>query len=74
MDKKKIVEILKKEGLPVAEESAVQAVKAIFKLLKILLPKISSGYGMIAEPFCNYCEKRLLEVIDEIDGLDNPNY
>lgn len=74
MDKKKIIQILKDEGLPVAEESAVVAVKAFFKLLKILLPRISTGYGMIAEPFCNYAEQKVLELVDEIDGIDSPDY
>ncbi|MBT8490690.1 MAG: hypothetical protein KJN62_06560, partial [Deltaproteobacteria bacterium] len=40
MDEKEIVKILKDEGLDIAEEMAVQAVKGAIKLIKEMLPKV----------------------------------
>lgn len=72
--KKEIVDILKKDGLEIAEETAVQATKAAFSLLKILLPKISNGFGSFIVPMLGYAQDEVLKLIDEIDGIDNPNY
>lgn len=72
--KKEIIDILKKDGLEIAEETAVQATKAAFSLLKILLPKVSNGFGSFIVPMLGYAQDKVLELIDEIDGIDSPEY
>ena len=72
--KKEIIDVLKTEGLEIAEETAVQATKAAFALLKILLPKVSRGFGSFVIPMLGYAEEQVLKLIDEIDGIDSPDY
>lgn len=74
MDKKEIVDILKGEGLDVAEEAAVMAVKAALKIIALLIPKVSNGLGAVIVPLLLYVEPLILEQIDKIDGKDSDKY
>lgn len=74
MDQKEIVEILKDEGLDIAEEMAVQAVKGAIKLIKQMLPKINPVVNMLLAPMLDQLEPVLLGIIDKIDGEDDPGY
>lgn len=72
--KQEIIEILNAEGLDKAEEMAVIAAKTSFKLMKILAPKINFTAGLIINTLLDTYEPRLMSMIDEIDGVDNPDY
>ena len=74
MDKKEIVEVLKSEGLDVAEDAAVMAVKAAMKIIALLVPKVSNGLGALILPMLTYVEPLILEQIDKIDGKDSEKY
>lgn len=77
MDKKtekEVLDILKNQGLDIAEATAVQAVKAAFSLMLLLVPKISKGLGQIIIPLVMYAEAEVLALVDKIDGQDNPDY
>lgn len=74
MEKKEIVKVLKEEGLDIGEEAAVAAVRATFKLLGILLPKVSNGLGAIAAPLLLYAQPLILDMLDKIDGEDDEGY
>lgn len=74
MDKKEIVEVLKSEGLYVAEDAAVMAVKAAMKIIALLVPKVSNGLGALILPMLTYVEPLILEQIDKIDGKDSEKY
>lgn len=74
MNKTEVVEVLKTEGLDVAEDMAVNAVKAAFKILILLAPKVSQTAGAIIAPMLAVLEPRILELLDKIDGEDDPGY
>lgn len=74
MNKTEVVEVLKTEGLDVAEDMAVNAVKAAFKILILLAPKVSQTAGAIIAPMLAVLEPRILELLDKIDGEDDPEY
>lgn len=74
MNKQEIVTVLKDEGLVVAEDVAVSAVKAAVALLKVLIPKISTGFGMAFVFFIDAYLPELLKLVDKIDGVDDPEY
>lgn len=74
MNKTEVVTVLKSEGLDVAEDMAVQAVKAAFKILAALAPKVSQTAGAIIGPLLAVLEPRILELLDKIDGEDDPGY
>lgn len=74
MDKKAVTDILKSEGLEVAEELAVTSVRAAIKLLSELLPKLSNGFGTAFVLFMKAYEPELMKLLDKIDGKDNPAY
>lgn len=68
MDKKEVIDVLKTEGLDVAEEMAAAAAKAAISLLRVLLPKVSNGFGLAFNLFMDAYEPRLFDLIDKIDG------
>lgn len=70
MDKKEVVELLKDEGLEVAEDLAVTAVKAAITLLRSVLPKLSSGFGLAFNLLMDAYEARIIELLDVIDGKE----
>lgn len=72
--KKEILETLKVEGLDIAEDMAVMAVRGAFALIKVLAPKISATGGAMAIAMIAVLEPKILSLIDEIDGKDNPDY
>lgn len=72
--KNEIIEVLKKEGLPATEDAVVIAVKVAFRILGIVIPKVSSGLGKIVFPLILYAEPLVLEQVDKIDGVDSPDY
>jgi hypothetical protein len=74
MDKKEIVDVLKEEGLVVAEEMAVNAVRAAFKLIRGVASKVDPDIGFLVTTVLTYAEPKLLTLIDSIDGEDNPDY
>jgi hypothetical protein len=74
MDQKEIKAILKTEGLDVAEEMAVTAVRAALKLLREIMPKVSTGFGLAFNLFLDAYEPKIFELIDKIDGKDDPGY
>lgn len=71
MDKELILQTFKEEGIDIGEEVAINAVRAIFKLLRIMLPKISNGLGALAVPLANYAEEMIVQQLDKIDGEDD---
>ena len=72
--KKEIVEILQAEGLEKAEEMAVIAVNTTCKLMRLLVPKISTTASIMIFPFLEIMQAKVLRKIDEIDGVDSPDY
>lgn len=66
-----IVDILKDEGLDVAEELAMSAVRGAFALLKSVLPRINPILGVILVPMLEKLEPVVLEALDNIDGEDD---
>ncbi|MBT8342950.1 MAG: hypothetical protein KJP07_23320 [Desulfatitalea sp.] len=74
MNKTEIVDILKDEGLDVAEEMAVNATRATIKLLRVVLPKVSAGFGLAFGMFMDVYEKKIYAMLDAIDGEDDPEY
>lgn len=68
MDKKEVIDVLKTEGLDVAEDMAAAAAKAAISLLRVLLPKVSNGFGLAFNLFMDAYEPRLFDLIDKIDG------
>lgn len=68
MDKKDIQMILKNEGLDVAEDMVGDAVKAAIKLLRLIVPKLSAGFGLALNMFLDVYEPKIFEMIDKIDG------
>lgn len=74
MEKSEVMGVLKSEGLDVAEDMAVQAVKAAFKILILLAPKVSQTAGAIIAPMLAVLEPRILALLDGIDGEDDPGY
>lgn len=74
MDQKEIIDVLKEEGLDLAEDLAVQAVRGAFKLLKTMLPKVNPILPMVINPLLDQLEPMLLGIIDKIDGEDDPGY
>lgn len=68
MDKKEIADVLKTEGLDVAEDMAEAATRAAIKLLREILPKVSEGFGFAFAMFIDAYEPAIFEMIDRIDG------
>lgn len=68
MDKKEILDILKNEGLDVAEDMAVVATKAAISILRVILPKLSNGFGLAFNLLLDAYEPRILDLLDQIDG------
>lgn len=72
--KTEVVDVLKTEGLDIAEELAVNAVRGAIKLIKAMLPKVNPVVSIVVSPMLDTLEPILLGVIDKIDGEDDPNY
>lgn len=74
MNQSEIIEILKEDGLDLAEDMAVNAVKGAFRLIKAMLPKVNPVVAMIVTPLLDQLEPILLGLVDKIDGEDDPEY
>lgn len=74
MENREIVDILKSEGLDLAEDLAVNAVRGAIKLIKEMLPKVNSLVAMLISPLLDQLEPILLGLLDKIDGEDDPGY
>jgi len=72
--KAEVIGALKSQGLEVAEDVAVQLVKASFAIVTLLLPKVSKVMAPILVPAINLMQPKVLELVDLIDGKDNPDY
>ena len=72
--KKEIIDTLQAEGLDKAEEMAVIALKTTFKLMRLLVPKVSTTAALMIFPLLEVMEPKFLKAIDEIDGVDSPDY
>lgn len=70
--KKEIIAICKAEGMDVAEEAAVMAVNTAFSILQIVVPKVSVGAGAIVVPMIEVVKPKVMELLDKIDGEDDP--
>lgn len=71
MDKKEIVGIAREQGLELAEDTALAAAKTAINLLKVILPKVSKGFGLAFVMFMDAYEGKIFELIDKIDGEQN---
>ena len=66
-----IVEELKKEGMDVAEEAAVLAVKALFKVAPKAAAMTENKYDDLLVPVIAVLEPKIMEMLDGIDGEDD---
>jgi len=74
MDQQEIVKILRTEGLDIAEDLAANAVIGAFELIRAMLPKINPILPMVVGPILDTIQPMALELIDRIDGEDDPEY
>lgn len=74
MEKSEIIDVLKVEGLDLAEDLAVNAVKGAISLIKTMLPKVNSMVAVLLIPLLDQLEPVLLGMLDKIDGQDDPGY
>jgi hypothetical protein len=72
--KTEITDLLKDNGLDLAEDMAVTAVKSAFKILLVIVPKVSTGLGAIIGPMIELIEPKVLAMLDAIDGKDDEGY
>lgn len=68
MDKKEITDLLKTDGMDVAEDMAEAAARGAIRLLRVLVPKVSVGFGFAFNMFMDGYEEQIFELIDKIDG------
>jgi len=68
MNKDQIIDIAKEQGLDLAEDTAVAAAKTALNLLRVILPKVSRGFGLAFNLFLDSYEFRIYEMLDKIDG------
>jgi len=67
--KSELVELLKAEGLDLAEETVELAIKAIFKVLPVLAVKTTNPMDdMIVAALAPIIQRELLKLSDKIDG------
>ena len=72
--KDEIMKTLEADGLEVAEETAYKIVKTAFKLVRALVPKVSATAGVVVIVVLDMWEDKIFAKIDEIDGVDSPDY
>lgn len=73
-EKKTVAEILKRNGLVIAEDAAVSAVRSMFKSLPEILLATENKYDDMLIPVLAIAEKPFLALLDKIDGENNPDY
>ena len=67
-------DILAGEGLEVAEDVAVATVRSVFKALPKIAEKIPGKIDDMAVQIILLTEPKILEMLDKIDGIDDPTY
>ena len=72
--KDEIMNILKEEGLELAEDTVVQIVNVAFGIIERVVPKMNVGVGAIIVPIAMLLKPTLLTLVDKIDGKDSPEY
>lgn len=71
--KKMIVDHFKAEGLDIAEEAAVALVKSAFKLIPAIALATENKIDDMFVPALGIIEPKVIELLDGIDGEDDPN-
>lgn len=66
-----VKEELKAEGLEVAEEAAISACKAMFRVLPKIALATPNKYDDMAIPVLGVIEPALLKILDDINKADN---
>lgn len=66
--KKVIVDELKAAGVEVAEEAAIGAAKAMFKVIPKILLSTENKFDDLLIPVFGIIEPKVLELLDKIDG------
>jgi len=64
-------EILKDEGLEIAEETAIAAAKAIFRSLPAIALATENKYDDMFVPVFGILEPKVIELLDGINKVDN---
>lgn len=70
---KVLTDELKKQGLNIAEDTAVSACKAVIKSLPAFLLATENKYDDMLIPLLGVIEPNVLALLDKIDGEDDPN-
>jgi hypothetical protein len=68
MDKAQLVEILKRNGLNIAEDAASMAVKAVFKAIPEIVIATENKFDDLLIPLVGILEPQILALVDKIDG------
>lgn len=66
--KSAIVDILKEQGLDIAEDVVALTIKAVLKGLPKILEQTENKYDDLLIPLLKVIEGPLLELVDKIDG------
>lgn len=74
MNSKEVLELLvkelKAEGLDVAEDTAVAAVKAVFKVMPKVFVASENKFDDLLVPVLGVLEPKVMELLDKIDGKE----
>lgn len=68
MGKQEIIALLKTEGIEIGEDVAMAAAKGAIKLLRVLVPQLSRGFGLAFNLFLDAYEDKIYDMLDQIDG------
>jgi len=72
--KEMMIDELKKAGLDIAEDAAVSAARAVIKMLPKVVAATENKIDDMLIPVLGILEPKLLELLDKIDGEDDPGY
>ena len=67
-------DLLKGEGLEVAEDAAVSTVRGVFKALPKIADIIPGQIDDMVVQVLLLMEPKILSMLDKIDGIDDPDY
>jgi hypothetical protein len=67
MDKKKLVEILKRHGLTFAEDASTVIIKGVFNAIPDIIKETENKYDDLLLPLLEIVKPVLLELVDKID-------
>lgn len=71
--REEILELVKAEGMDATEEAVYTMTKTGFAIVKIALPKVNPLFGSILVSIITALEPKVYEIIDKLDGKDDPN-